>query len=54
MWKSNWSHGTCVVMLPLNDCKNKARSQVAIPGIGMIIWFWNVFQDGENKARSQD
>jgi hypothetical protein len=30
------------------------RAQVAIPGIGMIIWFWNVFQDGENKARSQD
>ena len=30
------------------------RAQVAIPGIGMIIWFWNVFQDGKNKARSQD
>jgi hypothetical protein len=30
------------------------RARVAIPGTGMIIWFWNVFQDGENKARSQD
>jgi len=39
-----------------NKCLNLIgiRAQVAILGIGMIIWFWNVFQDGENKARSQD
>jgi len=24
LWKSNWSHGTCVVMFPLNDCKNES------------------------------
>jgi hypothetical protein len=38
----------------MRDVTFGIRAQVAIPRIGMIIWFWNVFQDGENKERSQD
>jgi hypothetical protein len=30
------------------------RAQVTIPGTRIIIWFWNVLQDGEDKARNQD
>jgi hypothetical protein len=30
------------------------KAQVAILGTRMIIWFWNLLQDGKNKARSQD
>ena len=44
----------CYFYPGMGDVTVGIRAQVAIPGIGMIIWFWNVFQDGENKARSQD